>query len=60
MYMPFEVTCDKCHANILISENESGIDGGKEKEIAKCPKCNAIVHEGMTNGFFETKLLSEQ
>jgi len=53
MLLPFETTCEKCHTRIRISENEMNIIGGKEKESAKCPKCNNTVYESMTNGFWE-------
>ncbi|MDR2555753.1 MAG: hypothetical protein LBC64_10045 [Fibromonadaceae bacterium] len=48
-----ETTCKKCHTRLRISENEMSITGGKEKESARCPKCNNIVDEAMTNGFWE-------
>jgi len=60
MLLPFEVTCEKCHTKIFISENEMGIVGGKDKETAICPNpdCKAIVYEGMTNGFWETNFFN--
>ncbi|MDR2580962.1 MAG: hypothetical protein LBC85_08225 [Fibromonadaceae bacterium] len=49
-------TCEKCNAELIVSENEMGIVGGKDKEPVKCPKCGYIIGEFMTNGFWEVNL----
>jgi hypothetical protein len=52
MCLSWNETCKKCNRELVISENEMDITGGKDKEPVKCP-CGNILGEYMTNGFWE-------
>lgn len=55
----YETECKECGAKIKVTERPMGVPGGKEKEQAYCPQCNALVAEHMTDGFLDAHLIKD-
>ena len=35
-----------------------GVPGGKDRENADCPICGKVLYSGMTDGWFDTSIVS--
>lgn len=54
----FEVKCPSCGTLVAVIERPMGVPGGKEREEANCPVCGEIVYTGITDGWFNTDVVS--
>lgn len=54
----FEVKCPNCGTLVGVIERPMGVPGGKECEEANCPVCCEIIYTGMTDGWFDTAVVS--
>lgn len=50
--------CPTCGTIVGISERPMGVPGGKEREEAGCPVCGTVVFSAMTDGWFDTSVVS--
>lgn len=58
MAINFEVKCPCCGTLVGVIERPMGVPGGKDSEEANCPLCNTVVYKGMTDGWFDTSVVS--
>ena len=54
----FKIKCPKCSTIVSIIERSMGFAGGKEREEANCPICDEVLYSGMTDGCFNTSIVS--
>jgi len=59
MAYSIEKKCPQCGALLRINVTDEMCPGGKEREVASCPKCDFDVYSKMTSGFVNTVVITE-
>lgn len=54
----FSTKCPVCDTIVGVVEQPMGVPGGKEREEANCPICGEVVFSAMTDGWFNTSIVS--
>ena len=54
----YEKECPNCGALVYIHVMPMGVPGGKDKEEAYCPICGTLLYSAMTDGWFNTNVVS--
>lgn len=54
----FSKKCPYCGTIVGVVEQPMGVPGGKEREEANCPVCGEAVFSAMTDGWFNTSIIS--
>lgn len=54
----FTKKCPNCGTIVGIIERPMGVPGGKDRENADCPICGKVLYSGMTDGWFDTSIVS--
>lgn len=52
------VKCPNCGTIVGVIERPMGVPGGKEREEASCPVCHEIIYSAITDGWFDTTVIS--
>lgn len=50
--------CPCCGTLVKVVEHTIGVPGGREREKADCPICGEVLFSSMTDGWFETSVIS--
>lgn len=54
----FTKKCPNCGTIVGFIERPMGVPGGKDRENADCPICGKVFYSGMTDGWFDTSIVS--
>lgn len=52
--------CNKCDEYFVITEHKLQMPGTKEREPIICPYCKEINYERVSNGWWNTRKLTEE
>lgn len=52
--------CEKCNETFVVSEHHLQMPGTKEREPIICPYCKHINGERVSNGWWNTRKLTEE